>query len=315
MIEPKTISNPELQAPWWARNTHVQTIASSLLSKAYKPEVKRVEIPTPDGDFLEIDLALTESSQTVTVLFHGLEGSSERYYITNLMDTLLREKSSVVAVNFRGCGYKTNKQPYYYNAGATYDYETVFKWVKEELNPNHLYAAGFSLGANALIKYMGEQGNASLITKGVAISPPFDLKGGAVGLQKGFNQIYEKYFLSTLTKKLEIKKELFPDMPSFNGTSLYDFDDQVTAVLHNYNGAEDYYESCSSKNFFQDIRKPLLLIHSMSDSICPFKFAPLDVIHSNSHITPCFSKHGGHVGFWSTKKNWLNDLVVDWLID
>lgn len=309
----RLISVNEFKTPWWGRNAHVQTIASSFFSEAAEPEVERVEIPTPDGDFLELDIAKKANSNTVTVLFHGLEGSSTRYYITNLMQALLERGSSVVGVNFRGCGSRLNNQPFYYNAGATYDYETIFEWVKQSMQPEQIFAAGFSLGANALVKYLGEQGSASLVDKAVAISPPFDLKAGALVLQKGFNRIYDYNFLKTLTQKLEDKRALFPNLPKFTGASLYDFDDQITAVLHNYEGADDYYEACGSKNFFGEVARPLLVIHSKVDPICPFEYAPFSIIDSNEYITPYFMEQGGHVGFWATEKNWINTLISDWL--
>ena len=302
------------KAPWWAGNSHVQTIASSFFSQQIKPTVERVEIPTPDDDFLEVDVALIEGSTTVTVLFHGLEGSSERYYITNLMHALMQKNSSVVAVNFRGCGSRINNQPFYYNAGAAYDYQTVFEWVRNTMHPEHLFAVGFSLGANALVKYQSETGVKSFLDKAVAVSPPFDLKAGSIALQKGINRLYELNFLKTLTQKLEMKRALFPNLPVFTGNSLYDFDDQITAKLHHYDDADHYYRVCSSRYHYGAVKQPMLIIHSKTDPICPFEYAPLQIIDSNPFITPYFMDKGGHVGFWHTEKNWINRLISDWLM-
>lgn len=112
-------------------------------------------------------------------------------------------------MNFRGCGLRLNRQKRFYHSGETSDYKTLFDWIAAEFPGTPIYAAGFSLGGNALIKSLGELGSNHPISKAVAISPPYDLKLGSYNLQKGFNRIYEYRFMRTLKKKLEQKKNFF----------------------------------------------------------------------------------------------------------
>lgn len=298
---------------WWAFNTHIHTIVASQFTTANKPPCKRVEIATPDDDFLEIDLCLANTEKPIVALFHGLEGSSDRHYIANLMGALLKKGYSSAALNFRGCGSRLNDQKRFYHSGETEDYNTFLRWLKEEHPDKEIYAAGFSLGGNALIKYLGETGEDSLIEKAVAVSPPFDLKKGSLKLHRGFNRIYESRFLKTMVEKLEIKRILFESMPAYNGSSMYEFDDQVTAKLHGFKGADEYYEQCSSKNFFKDVRKKLFIIHSKQDPLCPFEYAPLDDINENPCIQYCMTERGGHVGFLSSPRGWLIKKMTSWL--
>ncbi len=308
-------SSPALQykSAWWAINSHVHTVVSSQFMPVKTVNCERVEIPTPDDDFLELDVIKTHSGKPVVALFHGLEGNSERFYIRNLMFELHAAGFSCVAMNFRGCGSRINRQKRFYHSGETSDYKTLFNWIDTKFPDSSIYAAGFSLGGNALIKSLGELGSDHPVSKAVAISPPYDLELGSYNLQKGFNRIYEYRFMRTLKTKLAQKKALYPELPTFHGTTVFDFDDVVTAPVHGFNDAIDYYSSCSSKNFLGEVRTPLLIIHSKADTLTPLKFAPFKVIEENKNIESIFTKSGGHVGFISNARNWLEKTIVSWL--
>lgn len=308
----KTNGFEPFKPKWWAINTHVHTIVASQFTKVQKPPHKRIEIPTPDEDFLEIDMCVVESDQPVVALFHGLEGSTDRHYIANLMDELQKAGITSVALNFRGCGSRLNVRPRFYHSGATDDYRTFFKWIRQRFPKKEIYAVGYSLGANALVKYLGEEGSNSLVKKAVAVSPPYDLKEGSLRMQKGINKLYEKRFLSTLVEKLEQKRLVFPNMPEFDGNTIYEFDDQVTAALHGFSGAEDYYFKCSSRHFFGEVKSDLLIIHSQQDTLCPIKFAPLKTLSENPSIQILFTDEGGHVGFLSSPSGWLYRVILNW---
>ncbi|WP_138431313.1 YheT family hydrolase [Fodinibius saliphilus] len=299
----------------WAFNGHIHTIARSLLGDTNQPAVERIEIPTPDNDFLEIDCANISNSSAVVVLFHGLEGSSRRYYIIELMKELVNEGYSVVAVNFRSCGDKMNNRPRFYHSGETKDYETVFSWVQETYSYNKIAAVGFSLGGNALVKSLGEKGQSHPADVSVAISVPYDLRLGSLRLSKGFHRVYEYRFLRTLKKKLALKRYYFPDIPTFDGSTLYEFDDQVTAPVHGFKNADNYYKICSARQFIDKIETPTLLIHSKEDPICPIEAMPVDKINENEFTDYIITNKGGHVGFWSNPNGWINYAIRKFIRD
>ncbi|HET8866162.1 MAG TPA: alpha/beta fold hydrolase [Gracilimonas sp.] len=314
----KTLSHSNIQLEpfepvWWAWNTHVHTVVASQLTRAEKPDHQRLEVPTPDDDFLEVDVSLVNSDKPIVALFHGLEGSTDRHYIANLMGLLKEKGFSSAALNFRGCGSKMNLRPRFYHSGETQDYRTFLGWLKRTYPEKQIFAVGYSLGANALVKYLGEEKDQSLVQRAVAVSPPYDLKEGSIRLQHGFNRIYEIRFLKTLVEKLELKRQTFSDMPEFHGNTIYEFDDQVTAKLHNFEGADDYYHQCSSKHFYGDVKTDLLVIHSKEDTLCPIEFAPSDMMNQNPCIQTCFTDEGGHVGFLSSDPGWLYRVILKWL--
>lgn len=301
----------------WCPNGHFHTIGRSLLSRSSKPPHQRVEIPTPDDDFLELDVSVSsrDRDRPVVALFHGLEGSTDRFYITELMNLFYELDWAIVAVNFRGCGSRMNRKRRFYHSGETEDYETVFEWIERQFTGRPLGAIGFSLGGNALLKSLGEHGEEHPVDAAVAVSVPYDLALGSRVISEGFNRIYEYRFLRTLRKKLEEKRGRYPDLPTFSGNTLYEFDDQVTSRIHGFRDAEDYYESCSSTRFVPRIRKPALLIHSRMDPICPADAMPLAAIRDNPSLHYILTREGGHVGFWSRPGGWINETVGSWLAD
>jgi hypothetical protein len=66
-----------------------------------------------------------------------------------------------------------------------------------------LAAVGYSLGANVLLKYLGERGEASRLRAAAAISIPFDLGAGADKLQSTLaGRIYTGYYFMRHTNML-----------------------------------------------------------------------------------------------------------------
>jgi len=305
-----------LKAPFssapWCFNGHAHTVLCSLLFSAPPLHSERVVIDTPDDDFLELDIIEKKPENPVAVLFHGLEGHTRRYYVAQLAEELSERGFTVVLVNFRGCGSKMNRQRRFYHSGEIEDPDTVFSWVRSQFPNSYIFSAGFSLGASALLNYLKEHNTNHPLKAFAAISTPFELKKGCLNLENGFNKIYSIRFLRTLVKKLEVKRKTYPDLPVFNGSTLYDFDDQVTAPLHDFEGADDYYHQCSSYYFMNQIRTNTLVLHSKEDPMCPFRWTPFKEIAENPNITTCFTEKGGHVGFWSLPPGWLNNSVADY---
>ena len=304
---------PGFVSPRWYFNGHMHTVARSLTGDTDQPSVKRIEIPTPDNDFLELDCAIQPDSDKIIALFHGLEGSTERYYIVETMKNLLKSGYSVVGVNFRSCGSKLNNQPRFYHSGETDDYRTVFRWIHEQYPNKKVGAVGFSLGGNALVKYLAEQNNNSSLKAAVAVSVPYDLRLGSILLSSGIHRLYGYYFLRTLTEKLNKKRQQFAGLPAFSGSTIYEFDDQVTAPIHGFDGADHYYEQCSARRFVDKVQTDTLLIHSREDPLCPVEAMPLAKINQNTFTDYIITGSGGHVGFRSKPKGWLQFVIENYL--
>jgi hypothetical protein len=206
---------------------------------------------------------------------------------------------------FRGCGPELNRAPRFYHSGETSDAAFAIDRVLQEFPRAPLVLCGVSLGGNVLLKWLGERGEAlpDRVRAAAAISVPFDLERGSRYISKGFSRTYERHFLRTLRRKAEEKLRRFPGLFDLDAMrrarSLYEFDDVVTAPIHGFRDAHDYYARSSSLQFLGRIRRPTLLLSAMDDP-----FLPADVlndvaaiVNKNRCLTADFTNGGGHVGF------------------
>jgi predicted alpha/beta-fold hydrolase len=79
-------------------------------------------------------------------------------------------------------------------------------------------------------------------------------------------------------------------------SNLYEFDDVVTAPLHGFNGAEDYWRRASSKPWLAGIRLPTLVLNARNDPFLPAQALPTPSQVAAS-VQLEFPRQGGHVGF------------------
>ena len=113
-------------------------------------------------------------------------------------------------------------------------------------------AVGMSLGGNALLKWLGERGEAAKarVRRAAAVSAPIDLPAAGAALDRGLNRlIYTRYFLATLKPKSLAKLERFPglyDAARCAARRFRDFDNAVTAPLHGFRDADHYWSEAAS---------------------------------------------------------------------
>ena len=293
----------QFEAAWWLPSPHGQTIGGRLLRRMRPPVFRRERLDTPDGDFLDLDIPPEPAAHSpVVVLFHGLEGSARRGYAINTYRELFQHGIAAIGVNFRSCSGELNRTARFYHSGETGDIRFVVEHVRAKYPGRALGAIGFSLGGNALLKYLGEEGSRAAIDCAVAVSVPYDLGAGARLLDASFmGRFYSRIFIKSLILKAEAKASLLADQCELErvrrARSFWEFDDAATAPLHGFAGADDYYQRSSSAQFVQHIRRPTLLLHAEDDPFVPIAALPHDAIAANPCVTAAVSKKGGHVGF------------------
>ncbi len=289
----------------WAPGPHAQTLLARALRSPSGPKFRRERIETPDGDFLDVDWAPDPGERAPVVLvIHGLEGSSRRSYIRSVCRDLLARGIRPVAMNFRGCGGEMNRAPRFYHSGETGDPTFLLETIRKRYPERRFGALGFSLGGNVLLKLMGERGDGGrgLLDAAAAMSVPYDLAAGADLLERTrMGRVYSAYFLRSLRRKALAKAELLHGRVHLDGLrragTLRAFDDAVTAPLHGFRDATDYYEASSSAAFLSGIRVPTLLLQSRDDPFLPPAMIPLDAMEANPVLVPALTARGGHVGF------------------
>lgn len=307
--------NPPYHAPAWLPGGHVQTIYANLMIRVPPVASRRERLELADGDFLDFDWVDGIAGAPVVVLFHGLEGSADSLYARALMAQVRARGWHGVVAHFRGCSGEDNRLPRAYFAGDSDDIDRMLRHVKSQHADVPVHAVGVSLGGNALLKWLGEQGDRAcgLVECAAGVSAPVDLTAAGNALDRGFNRrVYTARFLVTLKKKALKKARQFPgtlDAKAISAaTTFREFDTLVTARLHGFRDAEDYWLKVSSKPLLKSITAPTLIINAKNDP-----FLPASALPTAADISPAITieqpETGGHVSFPSGpfpgNLNWL----------
>ncbi|KJG01276.1 hydrolase [Photobacterium angustum] len=304
------------------QNPHIQTLLPRFVRRQplFTPVTQR--LTTPDDDFL--DLAWTESptddSKPLMILFHGLEGSFHSPYANGLLYAAKQQGWLGVMMHFRGCSGELNRQPRGYHSGEVNDARFFITWLREQFPQRPFIAVGVSLGGNMLINYLAKYGDDSDLVAAQAVSPPLNLASCSARIQQGFSKIYQQYLLSsmkrTMAKRITLHQDKMPithqQLDAIN--TVWQFDQHITAPLHGFIDADDYYQRCSGLQQLNLISTPLRIIHAKDDPFMTESVIPSQPLPDN--IDYNLYEKGGHVGFVSGSifkpTFWLEHSVPTW---
>lgn len=325
--------------PAWLPGGHVQTLYGAFCAQHPTLHFVRERVDTPDGDFVDLDWCgpglnpnqrpdgqasphesslvgtaahrwIEDGDQAVLsgdgpalVLFHGLEGSSLSPYMQTIAHALRAAGWIVAAAHFRGCSGVPNRLARAYYSGDSAEIDFIIGHVRARLPEASLHAAGISLGGNALLRLLGESGApVHGLRAAAAISVPMDLAacGGRLSDTLWGRQIYSRYFLRSMCRKIFDKAREFPGLVDVsrarNLRTLREFDDLYTAPMHGYHNALDYWTRASSLPLLASIRTPTLVLNARNDPFVPE--ASLPGSHDASDDVLLHQPaQGGHAGF------------------
>lgn len=310
------VAEPGFRAARWCGGPHAQTLWPYLFRVRPQPRYRRERLELPDGDFLDLDWAgPDDASGPLVVILHGLEGSSSSHYVRALAENLSRRGITSVVMHQRGCGGEPNRLPRFYHAGETGDLGYLLSRLRES-SPERLCAVGYSLGGNILLKWLGETGYDSLLDAAVGVSVPFRLDLGAQRLERGLSRLYQSYLVGSMKRSAAHKRRrmaLPVDLEAVAACRTFvEIDTCLTAPLHGFRDARDYYERSSCRQFLGAIQTPTLIVHARDD---PF-MAPSGIPTAgelSSTVRLELSARGGHCGFvagapWRPRY-WLDERV------
>ncbi|MEE8388717.1 MAG: hydrolase [Acidiferrobacterales bacterium] len=314
------IVQSQFKPAWWCRNPHLQTLWP-LAVKPPHPKLNRERIELPDGDFIDLDWT-TNKNDPVVLVIHGLEGSAHSHYARRILHTLPDKGYRGVLMHFRGSSGEPNRLPRAYHSGETGDLNYIFDLLSDRHESLHAIIA-YSLGGNVLLKWLGEKQNKTLDIKAIAVSVPFVLSELADHMNKGFPRVYQRYLVKSLHKTFEAKSRIVDLHLTTEQIeklrSFWEFDDKVTARLHGFTGAKDYYNKSSSRQFLIRINTPTLVIQAKDDPFMSSNVIP-DAHELSDSVTLELTEHGGHVGFISggtprRPQFWIEDRIIKYLAD
>ncbi len=313
------------------RNGHLMTIAAVFLRREFPRlpagvarlfEVEPATAGRP-GTQVRGDCHWQEapSRHPTLVLLHGLEGSSDSAYMLGTAEKAWVAGFNVVRLNQRNCGGTENLSPTLYHSGLSGDIRAVVLELIGRDKLPEIFAAGFSMGGNLVLKMAGEFGDdAPAELRGlVGVAPAFDLAACADALSEPRNFLYERHFVRRLKGRMRRKTALFPGQFPVDGMrdirSVRDFDDVITARFCGFASADDYYARSSARQLLANIRRPTLIVAAGDDPFVPVATFADAALEANLNITLVAPAHGGHCAFISgesgAERFWVEARIVD----
>lgn len=321
------VRETSFEPAWWLPGPHAQTLWPALFRRQPSLPIVRERLTTPDGDFVDLDWHGADPSAPLVLLLHGLAGSSRSAYIRGMQAACARHGWRSVALNFRGCSGQPNRTARCYHSGDTADVDFAYRLLRQREPRLPLAVAGFSLGGNVLLKWLGENGDAVDLCAAAAVSVPLQLHSCADRLDRGLSRVYRNHLLMELKEYIRNKRvhlhrqgragewaklRQLGDLSTIR--SFWDYDGRVVAPLYGFRDAGDYYRRSSSRQFLGDIRIPTLIVQARDDP-----FLTPDILPGEEELSPAvrleITAAGGHVGFVAghptRPRYWLEERIPE----
>jgi predicted alpha/beta-fold hydrolase len=305
---------------WWLPGPHFQTLWASLVCPKIDLDICWEQFELPDGDFL--DLAwVGKGKGPIILVLTGLTGNIHSSYVKRILKSVAQHDFRAVLMHFRGCSGVPNRLPRSYHAGETRDLQAVIDALKQREPNTPILAVGYSLGGNVLLKWLGETAERNPLIGAVAVSVPFEVGRSAKHLNTGFARFYQWKLLRNLcaayTKKFKSLSPKIAPVDIKPLRTIVEFDEAVTAPLHGFKNAADYYKKSSSRQFLSNIHIPTLILHAYDDPFTPLSSLP-DDFEVSPMVSLSYSFKGGHVGFISgtypwQPQFWLDETIMEYV--
>lgn len=246
---------------------------------------------------------LEETDRPLVVVLHGMGGHARSGYMRSMAATLLGAGYPVVLWNNRGAGGSGRHCRKYHHPGYTEDLRLLVDHLRRE-RPlwcrGGLAAVAFSLGANLLLKYLGESGDRSAFRAAASVSAPIDMEVVSRNLRHGKNQLFDRYLLK------KQRDELLRDGVDLDddererirtASSVWALDDTFTGPTLGYDGAAAYYADNSAASVIEDIRTPTLIFHAADDPVVDPSVLTDRDWPDGGPLYPALTDSGGHTGY------------------
>ncbi|KAL1939435.1 hypothetical protein VTO73DRAFT_9991 [Trametes versicolor] len=313
---------------WWLPGGDAQTMYCSVgdFSKVDPVVYERKFLQLPDKGIIAVDISPPLSSvpisprENVLLVAHGLTGGSHEPYVRAVLARATPGAGAgglgtrAVVLNFRGCNGSPVVTPRLYHAGSSDDVRHVVLWICHTFPECRIFGIGFSLGANILAKYAGEEGARCPLQALITLANPWDFVAGSHHLPGTFlgRHVYRWVLGDALRRLLRMHGKVLldaaADLPVARGVledvftrrsiTLREYDVLVNAPLYGFENVYDYYSRISSVKVAGDICVPYLSINSADDPITGTGELRRREIHDNPWIALAVTRTGGHLGWF-----------------
>ncbi|ABI57850.1 hydrolase [Alkalilimnicola ehrlichii MLHE-1] len=315
---PEPLNPPPFTPPAWLANPHAQTLWPALVRRPPRVRQAAERLALPDGDVLNLVWGPDPAGGPLVLILHGLAGSARSTYVLALKAALAQAGMGSVVMEARGAGGRPNRLPRFFHAGETGDLQQAVDYIRRRHPDRPLALVGFSMGGIVALNWLGRTGAEAGVATAVVVSAPLRLAECARRLDQGFARLYQWAMVRDLKAMLRRKRAAGCAPPQIEAAlrvrSLWAFDDRLTAPLHGFAGAADYYRRCAPEQRLDGIRVPTLMINAADDPFCPAATLPPPGALS-PWVRLALSPGGGHLGFvhgrpWRPRY-WLEPTLVE----
>ncbi|OEL33222.1 Embryogenesis-associated protein EMB8 [Dichanthelium oligosanthes] len=281
--------------PVLASNRHVETIFAAFTRSRPAVRLRRECLRAPDDGAVALDWVSGDDSALprdapVLILLPGLTGGSDDTYVRHMLMRARSKEWRVVVFNSRGCADSPVTTPKFYSASFTGDLRQVVGHVLGRYPQSNVYAVGWSLGANILVRYLGTCSNFRHALLFEGLEGEYDIPKAA------------------------------------SARTVRDFDEGLTRVSFGFKSVDDYYSNSSSSDSIKNVCIPLLCIQADNDPIAPSRGIPREDIkescsllfQANPNCLLLVTPKGGHLGWVAGDEApfgcpWTDPVVMEYL--
>ncbi|KAJ1722089.1 hypothetical protein LPJ53_003458 [Coemansia erecta] len=308
---------------------HAQTIYAFLgyyvyyAHSLFRPRFTREYYRLSDGGTVALDWALCDnhSERPIVTILSGVTGTSCDFYVRRCYNEFVKMQYSVLVVHSRGCGGSKLTTPLPFHCGLTTDYREIINAIHERLPKCPLLGLSFSLGANIMAKYIGEEGERCPLVAGIIVGNPYDMYKVIEHLDSRFlspNKIYDIAILNFLKTAFNENRDAILTAPVdfnvskiTNSSTIMEFTEEMTRKVFGYKSAKHLLDDSSSGPHLDNIRIPVLFLNSLDDPICVPSLITYEKFVNNPYLVLGLTEHGGHIGYmgnlWPT--SWIEHPV------
>jgi len=259
----------------------------------------------------------------ILVIVPGLTGDITAKYCRRMMITAVNNGWQAVIFNPRGRGGVKFKSPQAYSVGYTEDLRQVIEYIHNKHPKRKLFGVGYSLGANYLAKYMGEESEKALLSGAVCCACPTDPIVCNVALQrqplmdKALAWILKKILLADEVLEIFKKRPSIQCEKALSCSSLRQFDHYIIAPQFGFRSCTEYYRKSAAGYTLMDIANPTLFIYAKNDITVPIDVFCLEDYDGNANICALITRYGAHSMSWPQGvwkwHSWQGQITMDYL--
>lgn len=302
----------------------LQTMLSNLharIPKAAAVAAQTFQIALRDTTDCLLAQAFWQSDRAPTlIVLPGVCGTSDSAGTSKAVVAGLAAHMNVVALNLRGSGRGAPLAQKLYHAGLISDIEDALWAIVRRYSVTSIRLLGFSLGGLIALNF-ATRGDAKIVAyvESIAtVSAPFDLAATCQSLDAQPYWPFRQNILRGLTQNCQRLANADQVPMSIDRMrrlrTFAEFDAQVTAPMHRFKNAQDYYRQTSCNEDLAKVRIPTLSIHACDDPVVPVESLRSARSCASQYIKFIWTQYGGHGGFVADgrrlRRNWAIDRSV-----